>query len=823
MKLISCTIENFGKIKHRHYDFSSSWIEQCEPNGAGKSTLAAFIKAMFYGMETVKKTNVKESDRKHFYPFDGGLFGGNLVFSHQNQEYRIERVFDEKSQKKDTVRIFKNGLLWESSDEIGEVIFGVDKESFERTVFITSQDFDFATTDRINSKLNDLVEGGSKEANLKTALTQLDQAISRYSNRSSGRLKTVKDEVTELKRKADNLQALEKSLFSRDAELKNVRDRIALLTEEIESAQQEQLDLANWNHFETLFKNVKETEEKIQEISARYPLGYPPLSMVESVLDAASKQTRLEDLLKKDIFTADDQKDLQSLTSLFSEHIPDEDELKEIDETIKKTDYLSYQIDSLENKRTRLFEHLPTDNDRKEFGDLWEQYQKQEEQLDQLTNQSQTPPQKISLFGLLVFLSLGCFTASGFSWGFKMSLGIVFLVLGCVCAGLAIWFGGSVRRKKQEKTHAVLLKQEEKKKIQQEMEAILLRSFIPSGGDLKTDAERFFKICLESDQLLEEKKRLEAERTPLKERLATYFTNDQVLGSSYQEQLFFIKSAKDRYQRLLKRKEESDREKENNKHQYLLYEMAIEKFSRQYQISIDRFSSIKEDLTNLKQWKEELRKRKEAYSEFQKLHSLKEKPTLHHRDLSSLQQQLQQYQEEKKKLELEIAEDERTLEEKDEVFKALQTAQDRLVQYQNNHRILSKTKDFLLQAETQLKEKYIHPIRSSFEAYSGILEEVFEKKVTIDPDLNVKFEANGLMRSDLHLSLGERSIYALCFRLALIDNMYRKEKPFLILDDPFVHLDADHLKKAEIIMKELSSNRQILYLTCHESRLLKAE
>lgn len=130
---------------------------------------------------------------------------------------------------------------------------------------------------------------------------------------------------------------------------------------------------------------------------------------------------------------------------------------------------------------------------------------------------------------------------------------------------------------------------------------------------------------------------------------------------------------------MLKRKEESDREKENNKHQYLLYEMAIEKFSRQYQISIDRFSSIKEDLTNLKQWKEELRKREEAYSEFQKLHSLKEKPTLHHRDLSSLQQQLQQYQEEKKKLELEIAEDERTLEEKDEVLNALQTAQDRLV------------------------------------------------------------------------------------------------------------------------------------------------
>lgn len=34
MKLISCTIENFGKIKHRHYDFhplGSNNANQTEP------------------------------------------------------------------------------------------------------------------------------------------------------------------------------------------------------------------------------------------------------------------------------------------------------------------------------------------------------------------------------------------------------------------------------------------------------------------------------------------------------------------------------------------------------------------------------------------------------------------------------------------------------------------------------------------------------------------------------------------------------------------------------------------------------------------------
>ena len=54
MKLISCHVENFGKIKNQDYDFSNGITTIYEENGAGKSTLAAFIKAMFYGLEGYK-------------------------------------------------------------------------------------------------------------------------------------------------------------------------------------------------------------------------------------------------------------------------------------------------------------------------------------------------------------------------------------------------------------------------------------------------------------------------------------------------------------------------------------------------------------------------------------------------------------------------------------------------------------------------------------------------------------------------------------------------------------------------------------------------
>ena len=92
------------------------------------------------------------------------------------------------------------------------------------------------------------------------------------------------------------------------------------------------------------------------------------------------------------------------------------------------------------------------------------------------------------------------------------------------------------------------------------------------------------------------------------------------------------------------------------------------------------------------------------------------------------------------------------------------------------------------------------------------------EKVTFDKNFNIKFERGGENRSDAHLSAGQNSLCALCLRLSLIDNMYKGAKPFIIMDDPFVHLDGVHMARAEKLLKELSNDRQIIYFCCHESR-----
>ena len=92
------------------------------------------------------------------------------------------------------------------------------------------------------------------------------------------------------------------------------------------------------------------------------------------------------------------------------------------------------------------------------------------------------------------------------------------------------------------------------------------------------------------------------------------------------------------------------------------------------------------------------------------------------------------------------------------------------------------------------------------------------KKISMDQDFRIVFERGGEGRSDKHLSAGERSLCALCLRLALVDNMYENEKPFILMDDPFVHLDEEHLARTKQLICGLAQDKQIVYFCCHESR-----
>ena len=149
MKLISCHIENFGKLSDLRVDFVEGINLFHEMNGWGKSTLAAFLRVMFYGFDSKKESGSFDKERVVYRPWQGGTYGGEVDFSYQGKVYRISRTFG-KTEKTDAFHLYDlmtNLECHDFSSDIGTEIFGLDSASFKRSAFIAQNDCESGSTD----------------------------------------------------------------------------------------------------------------------------------------------------------------------------------------------------------------------------------------------------------------------------------------------------------------------------------------------------------------------------------------------------------------------------------------------------------------------------------------------------------------------------------------------------------------------------------------------------------------------------------------------------------------------------------------------------
>jgi hypothetical protein len=136
----------------------------------------------------------------------------------------------------------------------------------------------------------------------------------------------------------------------------------------------------------------------------------------------------------------------------------------------------------------------------------------------------------------------------------------------------------------------------------------------------------------------------------------------------------------------------------------------------------------------------------------------------------------------------------------------------------HTYEVLSLTRDFLQTAKEQFSARYLGPIENGFGKYYEILTGDHSGEWMVDANISVKMKEQGQLRETRRLSAGYQDLLGICMRFALVDAMYPAEKPFLVLDDPFVNLDEDKMEHGTKLLKQISREYQILYFTCHESR-----
>ena len=286
MKLIELYIENFGGLSRYGLDFEAGITTVTEPNGFGKTTLAEFIRAMFYGFPRKSKT-LEKSLRQKYAPWNGGQYGGNLTFEHQGRRYRIERTFgaNPKADTFSVIDLAENRKTNRFTEEIGQEIFSLDAESFERSTYLpqAGTDGELATAS-ILSKLSNLVEDSADVGSYDKALTALRavrSAMIPYRG-SGGTVAETAAQITReqlqldaLREKENRLETVQQETAAVRQETEEIEKQLAQTVQLLQAASRQEADILRQQQYIQLQNRHRKVAEGLYFYKKKYPRGLP--------------------------------------------------------------------------------------------------------------------------------------------------------------------------------------------------------------------------------------------------------------------------------------------------------------------------------------------------------------------------------------------------------------------------------------------------------------------------------------------------------------------------------------------------------------------
>lgn len=282
MKLISMHVNNFGGLHDYDYVFNDGLNVILHDNGWGKTTMAAFLKAMLYGYDTRRSKDITENERKRYLPWQGGKYGGSLDFEADGKRYRIYRTFGE-TPRFDIAKIVcldTNTTARIPADKIGETLFHLDANAFQRSVFINQNGLSIdGAASSIHTRLNALISQANDVAAYDGAITRLTQQVKIYEKTGArGLLGDISRQIAE---QEDRRNQLDREIAAQDA----ARERIIQINAQLDSISREleeknqKLEAAAGEG-----KRQEATRKLLADVSARIASFQQQISQLEDEL-----------------------------------------------------------------------------------------------------------------------------------------------------------------------------------------------------------------------------------------------------------------------------------------------------------------------------------------------------------------------------------------------------------------------------------------------------------------------------------------------------------------------------------------------------------
>ena len=359
MRLIKLHIDGFGKLIDFDYEFKEINVIY-EKNGYGKSTLANFIFAMLYDMDKI--------DRVRFNPISGNAYGGTLILDNKGIIYKIVRKFSSSTSSKSSneTYLYKNNILVEiGKNSIGELLFNLSKDSFERLVFIKNNELDLSKDSDIKNNLFGTT--GIEERKIDEVIDNIDKKISSLvstkSTKHISKLYQLKEEIKGKNNSLKNKENISQILPSKYKQLEELNDSVRRL-ERIKEKKQNIDKLYSFNDeinsrrkiiddLNSKYNKREITESDFNEISGKYN-KWKELneSKAESLTD--NEKSELEKLIKA-YEGRNIEKDQEKLAHLHEKLITKQALLTESKEILKVNDTSNFKMKASKNGNIKIY------------------------------------------------------------------------------------------------------------------------------------------------------------------------------------------------------------------------------------------------------------------------------------------------------------------------------------------------------------------------------------------------------------------------------------------------------------------------------------
>ncbi len=830
MKLISCHIEAFGVLRGTDCIFSDGLNVLLKNNGEGKTTLASFIKAMFYGLPKTRAQSLEENERKKYTPWDGGNFGGNLTFEISGRRYRIERFFSSKPGD-ERFALYDADTGRPSSDyseDIGESIFGIDAEGFERTCLLSEKPHPASCTNSgITAKMSGTNDVSEELGSYENALKLIDKERAVYEKRGKkGLVYELEENISDLRIRIEDERkliaeenAIESEIAEKAIAVSASCERRKELSEQMQKLFEKKKRAEIVKYHRAQLSDIALEESRFSECDSFFRRG----SCDKAELDSAEGKYRKIKILDDVIKNSASHERTEKLAAVYGvpEAGADMEELAGIKEAIYRSEIedAGEGVSDEDIKRMHELETSLPGDIRKypddSFGRTFKKYRA-----------------SAVIFFILTFISAAAALLSPMT-GLRLAFAAAALIL-CACG--AFFTISAIRMKK---TFADYLKRlgfpvnssddlgallEIMKKSQDE--------YIDIRGRIERSESKKLRLAKEIDDSILAalniiNKYLPEEETAgvydpysdapapdrarvksLADRIISEYTEYRLLSDAYRSTEEDISVKKGEISRLGKEVSEylshypvGDAEdpfgaiREKIQQREILINLIIrkketaKKFAEDNCISEDEPASVSPEEEN----------------------ALRAETDAEERIYARLLQEKTALEKKRDAIALSTASYDSDCSEEERLSAEYEKAKERLT-------VLKETYKYLCAAKDGMSSRYLKPLKSSFEKYMLMIGGDKDGKYTLDTSLTVRREDAGELRTSENYSRGTKDLFDIALRFALIDALYTKEMPFVILDDPFITFDAERCRSGLQALSKISSRIQILYLTCHESR-----